>query len=143
VPAPARSGPAACPNSTAAPAAKLEQGVANSVRTERLSPEAVEFVQARAIVHAMIGGRATVERDASGTILARLKLDGRPLLGAARPPCPPRARRTTPTYSRTHSRRIAGSTRRCRRQSRINPQARFSRRPGASRKRRSQISSVS
>ena len=33
----------------------------------------------------MIGGRATVERDASATILARLKLDGRPLLGAARP----------------------------------------------------------
>ena len=44
MPAPAGSGPAACPNSTAAPAAKLEQGVANSVRTERLSPEAVEFV---------------------------------------------------------------------------------------------------
>ena len=44
MPAPAKSGPAACPNSTAAPAAKLGQGVANSVRTERLSPEAVEFV---------------------------------------------------------------------------------------------------
>ena len=37
------------------------------------------------MVHAVIGGRATVERDASGKILARLKLDGRPLLGAAHP----------------------------------------------------------
>ena len=185
-------GPAACPNSAAVPAAKLEHDVADAIRAELLSPEAVEFVvsevrrglrearkvkpaapvtdqalaakdreieelrglmrsgvlspavaqaaltrateeraaliagreqkdsrsvdrvlrlipdvasrfrrmmdrlprtdlpagelvQARAIVHAMIGGRATVERDASGRILARLKLDGRPLLGAAHP----------------------------------------------------------
>lgn len=44
VPAPAGPGPAACPNSTVAPAAKLEQDVANAIRTELLSPEAVEFV---------------------------------------------------------------------------------------------------
>jgi len=54
-------------------------------RLPRTDLPADELVQARAIVHAMIGGRATVERDASGKILARLKLDGRPLLGAARP----------------------------------------------------------
>ena len=42
-------------------------------------------MQAQAMLHAMIGGRATVERNASGKILARLKLDGRPLLGAAHP----------------------------------------------------------
>ena len=48
-------------------------------RLPRTDLPADELAQARAVVHAMIGGRATVERDASGKILARLKLDGRPL----------------------------------------------------------------
>jgi site-specific DNA recombinase len=42
-----------------------------------------ELTQARAAIHAFLGGRATVERDSSGRVLARLTLDGRPLLGAA------------------------------------------------------------
>ena len=54
-------------------------------RLPRTDPPPDELVKARAMVHAMIGGRATVERDASGRILARLKPDGRPLLGAAHP----------------------------------------------------------
>ena len=40
VPAPAGPGPVTCPKSTAALAAKLEQGVANAVRTALRSPEA-------------------------------------------------------------------------------------------------------
>jgi len=42
-------------------------------------------MQAQAMLHAMMGGRATEERDAPGKILARLQPDGLPLLGAAHP----------------------------------------------------------
>jgi len=42
-------------------------------------------MQAQAMLHAMMGGRATEEGDAPGKILARLQPDGRPLLGAAHP----------------------------------------------------------
>jgi hypothetical protein len=42
-----------------------------------------ELVRARGLIHSFLGGRATVEKDARGRIFARLKLDGRPLLGPA------------------------------------------------------------
>ena len=54
-------------------------------RLPRTDPPPDELVKARAMVHAMIGGRATVEHDAPGKILARMQPDGRPLLRAAHP----------------------------------------------------------
>jgi hypothetical protein len=59
-------------------AKRFRQMIAALPRTD-LPPD--ELTRARGLIHRFLGGRATVEKDARGRIFARLKLDGRPLLG--------------------------------------------------------------
>ena len=61
-------------------AKRFRQMIAALPRTD-LPPD--ELTRARGLIHSFLGGRATVEKDARGRIFARLKLDGRPLLGPA------------------------------------------------------------
>ena len=61
-------------------AKRFRQMIAALPRTD-LPPD--ELGRARGLIHSFLGGCATVEKDARGRIFARLKLDGRPLLGPA------------------------------------------------------------
>jgi hypothetical protein len=44
-----------------------------------------ELSRARGLIHRLLGGRATVEQDGAGRVLARVTLDGRPLFEASGP----------------------------------------------------------
>jgi site-specific DNA recombinase len=64
-------------------AAKHYRKVIGGLPRSDLPPD--EMTQARGLIHRFLGGRATVEKDGTGRVLARLTLDGRPLFEAAGP----------------------------------------------------------